>query len=73
MFAKLSLAYNGGFLVELQVWPTLIEEIKLKQISYLSLEPYEKQLKRLRLQILLTILKEFCVIEGDSMCLSIWS
>lgn len=42
MFAKLSLAYNGGFLVELQVWPTLIEEIKLKQISYLSLEPYEK-------------------------------
>ncbi|KAA3461278.1 DNA/RNA polymerases superfamily protein [Gossypium australe] len=42
MFTKLSLFNNGGLLVELQVRPTLIEEIRLKHISDSSLEPHVK-------------------------------
>ncbi|XP_016743234.1 uncharacterized protein [Gossypium hirsutum] len=42
MFAKLSLSDNGCLFAMLQVWPTLIEEIKLKKISDSSLDPHVK-------------------------------
>lgn len=36
-FARLSLFENGGLLAELQVRPTLLDEIKSKQLSDISL------------------------------------
>lgn len=42
MFARLSLIEDGGLLAELQVRPTLLEEIKLKQSSDMSLVPQMK-------------------------------
>lgn len=42
IFSRLSLFEDGGLLVELQVWPTLLQEIKLKQLLNSSLAPHVK-------------------------------
>lgn len=42
MFAKLSLYENGGFLVELQAKPILLDEFKLKQYLGSSLVSHVK-------------------------------
>lgn len=45
MFAKLSLYEDGGLLVELQVKPTLVVEIKMKQPLDVSLLPRTNQIE----------------------------
>ncbi|XP_012468877.1 uncharacterized protein LOC105786955 [Gossypium raimondii] len=45
MFSKFNLFDNSGLLSKFQVQPTLIEKIKLKHISRLSLEPHVKLVK----------------------------
>lgn len=42
LFARLSLFDNGGLLAELEVRPTLLEEVKSKQLSDTSLAPHVK-------------------------------